>query len=197
LTPTKLDRVWPQPDRIEDLIEISRRNLRSLWLTFSDLGIRHLVLCGVIASISESKLWIADAIGESMTTYVRLTADRSTRENSAARSRSRKWLRERHGCLRQSNGVHREPRSRGHSSGRHRSERPLSRFLRRCSRRPTGPARPDSLESHGRPRTPMAAVINRGYTAHAGRGPSEPGQGTSEETRYRARRWSVPPGWVE
>jgi hypothetical protein len=76
----ELDRVWPQPDRIEDLIEISRRNLRSLWLTFSDLGIRHLVLCGVMASISESKLWIADAIGESTTMYVRLTAERSTRE---------------------------------------------------------------------------------------------------------------------
>ena len=76
----ELDRIWPQPEQIEDLIEISRQNLRALWMRFSGLGGRHLVLCGVMASISESKLWIADAIGESTITYVRLTAERRTRE---------------------------------------------------------------------------------------------------------------------
>ena len=77
----ELDRIWPQPEHIEDLIAISSRNLRALCRTFFERGIRHLVLCGVMASISEGKLWIADAIGESTITYVRLTAERSTREN--------------------------------------------------------------------------------------------------------------------
>ena len=77
----ELDRIWPQPGQIEDLIAISRRNLQALWMTFSELGIRHLVLCGVMASISESQVWIADAIGESTIAYVRLIAERSTREH--------------------------------------------------------------------------------------------------------------------
>lgn len=77
----ELDRIWPQPEQVDDLIEISRQNLRAMWMTFSGLGVRHLVLCGVMASISESRLWIADAIGDSTITYVRLTAEQTTREN--------------------------------------------------------------------------------------------------------------------
>ena len=73
----ELDRIWPQPEQIKDLIAVSRQNLRA----FADLDVRHLVLCGVMGSISESKLWIVDAIGESRITYVRLTAERSTRES--------------------------------------------------------------------------------------------------------------------
>ena len=84
----ELDRIWPQPEQIKDLIAVSRQNLRA----FADLDVRHLVLCGVMGSISESKLWIVDAIGESRITYVRLTAERSTRRIPAPWSGDRKWL---------------------------------------------------------------------------------------------------------
>jgi ABC-type dipeptide/oligopeptide/nickel transport system ATPase component len=77
----ELDRVWPQPEPLEALVEISRRNLGSIWDTYSDLGIRHLVLCGVIASLAEDQQWIGGSIADSRTTSVRLVAERTTREH--------------------------------------------------------------------------------------------------------------------
>ena len=76
----ELDRVWPRPEPVEVLISVSRRNLRALWSTFSDLGVRHLVLSGVMASIPQSEPWIRDSIEGATIVFVRLTAARATRE---------------------------------------------------------------------------------------------------------------------
>jgi hypothetical protein len=75
----ELDRVWPQPEHVEALIDISRRNLSAWWANFSELGVRHLVLCGVMASVIQSERWIAEAIVAAEITFVRLTATRDTR----------------------------------------------------------------------------------------------------------------------
>jgi hypothetical protein len=75
----ELDRVWPTPKTTEALISISRRNLRAVWETFASLEIRHLVLCGVMASIAQAREWIDDAIPGAAVTFVRLSAERSTR----------------------------------------------------------------------------------------------------------------------
>ena len=58
----ELDRVWPTPETTEALISISRRNLRAVWETFASHEIRYLVLCGVMASVAQSRAWIEDAI---------------------------------------------------------------------------------------------------------------------------------------
>jgi predicted kinase len=76
----ELDRVWPQPEPVEALISVSRRNLQAIWATFSDLGVRRLVLSGVMASIPQSRSWLEEAISGATFTFVRLTADRGTRE---------------------------------------------------------------------------------------------------------------------
>jgi hypothetical protein len=75
----ELDRVWPTPETTEALISISRRNLRATWDTFASLEIRHLVLCGVMASTAQSREWIEDAISGAAITFVRLSAEQSTR----------------------------------------------------------------------------------------------------------------------
>lgn len=76
----ELDRVWPQPEPVEALISISRRHLQAMWETYSVLGVRHLVLCGVMASIPQSASWIAEAVPGATITFVRLTAERTARE---------------------------------------------------------------------------------------------------------------------
>jgi ABC-type dipeptide/oligopeptide/nickel transport system ATPase component len=76
----ELDRVWPQPEPVEALIAVTYRHLRTMWETFSGLGTRHLVLCGVMASIAQSQESIAEAIPGATTTYVRLSAEHTTRE---------------------------------------------------------------------------------------------------------------------
>jgi len=76
----ELDRVWPRPEPVEALISVSHRNLGAVWSTFSSLGVRHLVLCGVMASIPQSEPWIRDSIGRATIVFVRLTATRTTRE---------------------------------------------------------------------------------------------------------------------
>jgi ABC-type dipeptide/oligopeptide/nickel transport system ATPase component len=76
----ELDRVWPQPEPVEALISVSRRHLRTMWETFSGLGTRRLVLCGVMASMAQSQQWIADAVPGATVTFIRLTADHATRE---------------------------------------------------------------------------------------------------------------------
>src|SRR5580704_8166049 len=75
----ELDRVWPTPKTSEALISISRRNLRAVWETFASLEIRHLVLCGVMASTAQSREWIEEAIPGAAITFVRLSAEQSTR----------------------------------------------------------------------------------------------------------------------
>jgi len=75
----ELDRVWPTRQTTEALIPISRRNLRAVWETFASLESRHLVLCGVMASTAQSRAWIEDAIPGDAITFVRLSAERSTR----------------------------------------------------------------------------------------------------------------------
>ena len=81
----ELDRVWPQPEPVEALVAVTRRNLRSVWATYSGLGVRHLVLSGVMASISRAETWIAESIPGASVTFVRLTADRRTREQRIRR----------------------------------------------------------------------------------------------------------------
>jgi hypothetical protein len=76
----ELDRVWPQPEPVEALISISCRHLHAIWATYSGLGVRHLVLCGVMASIPQSRSWIVDAVPGATITFVRLKAGRLTRE---------------------------------------------------------------------------------------------------------------------
>lgn len=75
----ELDRVWPTPETNEGLISISRRNLRALSKTYLSLGIRHFVLCGVMASIAQSREWIESAFPGAAVTFVRLSAEQSTR----------------------------------------------------------------------------------------------------------------------
>ena len=75
----ELDRVWPPPETTETLISISRRNLQAMWETVSDLGIRHCVLCGVMASTARASEWIENAIPDAAITFVRLSAEQSTR----------------------------------------------------------------------------------------------------------------------
>jgi hypothetical protein len=77
----ELDRVWPQPEPVDALISVTRRNLQSVWATYSGLGTRHLVLCGVMASMPQAEPWITEAIPGATVTFVRLTADHSTREH--------------------------------------------------------------------------------------------------------------------
>ena len=77
----ELDRIWPQPEPVVALISVSRRNLQAIWATFSDLGVRHLVLSGVMASIPQSRSWLEEAVPVATFTFVRLTADRDTREH--------------------------------------------------------------------------------------------------------------------
>ena len=55
---------------------MTRENL--VGATFSRLGTPHLVLCGVMASIPQSRAWIEAALGQTTITF--LTADRATRE---------------------------------------------------------------------------------------------------------------------
>ena len=84
----ELDRVWPEPEPVDALISISRRHLRAMWETYSGLGVRHLVLCGVMASIPQSEPWLADTMPDATIRFVRLKADRLTRE---ARLREREF----------------------------------------------------------------------------------------------------------
>lgn len=81
----ELDRVWPQPEPVEALIDISRRNLSAWWASFSELGVRHLVLCGVMASVTQSERWIAEAVVGARISFVRLSATRNTREERLRR----------------------------------------------------------------------------------------------------------------
>jgi hypothetical protein len=81
----ELDRVWPRPEPVEALNALSRRNLRSWWQTLSELGVRRLVLCGVMASVATSEAWIPEAVPGSTVTFVRLVADHSTREERLRR----------------------------------------------------------------------------------------------------------------
>ena len=75
----ELDRIWPTPDTTDALISISRRNLRAVWEIYSSLGIRHLVLCGVMASTAQSREWIESAMPGAAITFVRLSAEKGTR----------------------------------------------------------------------------------------------------------------------
>jgi hypothetical protein len=81
----ELDRVWPQPESVQDLITITHRNLRAFWESYADLDLRHLVLCGVMASISLNEPWITEAIKGSSVILVRLLAGRATREERLRR----------------------------------------------------------------------------------------------------------------
>lgn len=76
----ELDRVWPQPEPVHALMAVTQANLRAVWGTFSRLGTRHLILCGVMASIPLNKKWIEEALAPATITFVRLTADRATRQ---------------------------------------------------------------------------------------------------------------------
>jgi hypothetical protein len=81
----ELDRVWPRPEPVDALIGISRHNLSAWWANFSELGVRHLVLCGVMASVTQSERWIAEAVVGARISFVRLSATRSTREERLRR----------------------------------------------------------------------------------------------------------------
>lgn len=81
----ELDRVWPRPEPVDALIGISRRNLSAWWANFSELGVRHLVLCGVMASVTQSERWIAEAVVGARISFVRLSATRNTREERLRR----------------------------------------------------------------------------------------------------------------
>src|ERR1700728_3714991 len=76
----ELDRVWPQPEPVQSLISVCRRNLQAIWTTFSELGVWRLVLSGVMASIPQSTSWLEEAIPGATFRFVRLTADQDTRE---------------------------------------------------------------------------------------------------------------------
>ncbi|MGD0313497.1 MAG: hypothetical protein ABSC90_13670 [Acidimicrobiales bacterium] len=76
----ELDRVWPQPEPVDALISVTRRNLESVWATYAELGVRRLVLCGVMASIRHAEPWIREALPRAKVAFVRLTAEQSTRE---------------------------------------------------------------------------------------------------------------------
>ncbi len=137
----ELDRVWPQPEPVEALIDLSRRNLSAWWAGFSELGVRHLVLCGVMASVAQSERWIAEAVVELASALFGCLPPNRT-EKSVSGARDRKWLRSRDAEFGQGRSSRRCARSTGHGGESRRTPRKSAWSRERCSRWSAGTAEP-------------------------------------------------------
>lgn len=74
----ELDRVYPQPESLSELVALSYRNLRALWESFAALGHSRLILSGVMLDLDADLAWISAAIENADYTVVRLLATDET-----------------------------------------------------------------------------------------------------------------------
>lgn len=82
----ELDRVYPQPEPLSELVALSGRNLAALWESFSALGHSRLILSGVVLDLDADLAWISAWIGSAEYTVVRLHAsDETLRQRVEAR----------------------------------------------------------------------------------------------------------------
>jgi broad-specificity NMP kinase len=82
----ELDRVYPQPESLSELVALSGRNLAALWESFAALGHSRLILSGVMLDLDADLAWISASIGNADYTVVRLHAsDETLRQRVEAR----------------------------------------------------------------------------------------------------------------
>lgn len=82
----ELDRVFPQPQSLPELVALSSRNLAALWESFAALGHSRLILSGVMLDLDSDLAWIRASIGNADYTVVRLVAsDETLRQRVGAR----------------------------------------------------------------------------------------------------------------
>lgn len=74
----ELDRVYPQPEPLSELVALSRRNLMALWESFAALGHSRLILSGVMLDLDTNLAWISASIENADYTVVRLLASDET-----------------------------------------------------------------------------------------------------------------------
>lgn len=74
----ELDRVYPQPEPLTELVALSRRNLKALWESFAALGHSRLILSGVMLDLDADLAWISTSIENADYTVVRLLASDET-----------------------------------------------------------------------------------------------------------------------
>jgi hypothetical protein len=81
-----LDRVYPQPESLSDMVALSGRNLTALWESFAALGHSRLILSGVMLDLDADLAWISASIGNADYTVVRLHgSDETLRQRVEAR----------------------------------------------------------------------------------------------------------------
>ena len=82
----ELDRVYPQPASLSELVALSGRNLASLWQSFAALGHSRLILSGVMLDLDADLAWISASIGDADYTVIRLhAADETLKQRVEAR----------------------------------------------------------------------------------------------------------------
>jgi broad-specificity NMP kinase len=74
----ELDRVYPQPEPLSELVVLSRRNLKALWESFAALGHSRLMLSGVFLDLEADLSWINGSLEDADITVVRLLASDET-----------------------------------------------------------------------------------------------------------------------
>jgi hypothetical protein len=74
----ELDRVYPQPEPLSELVAPSRRNLTALWKSFAALGHSRLILSGVMLDLDTDLAWISASFENADYTVVRLHASDET-----------------------------------------------------------------------------------------------------------------------
>lgn len=74
----ELDRVFPQPETLSELVALSRRNLEALWESFAELGHTRLILSGVMLDLDADLAWVSASIDSADYTVVRLIASDET-----------------------------------------------------------------------------------------------------------------------
>jgi hypothetical protein len=82
----ELDRVYPQPEPLSELVALGVRNLTAIWQSFAALGHSRLILSGVMLNLDADLAWISESIGNAVYTVVRLHAsDETLRQRVEAR----------------------------------------------------------------------------------------------------------------
>lgn len=74
----ELDRVYPQPEPLSELVALSRRNLKALWGGFAALGHSRLILSGVFLDLDADLAWISESLEDTDITVFRLLASNET-----------------------------------------------------------------------------------------------------------------------
>jgi hypothetical protein len=70
----ELDRVYPRPEPLSELVALSARNMKMLWSSFSQLGHSRLILTGVMLDVDGALEWIREALDDPRIMVVRLHA---------------------------------------------------------------------------------------------------------------------------